>query len=172
MHITVCSLSRLSETQRACKARRLVTLISDAGRVERPEGIAEAEHLMLRFHDITAPQEGFTPPTAQHVEDYLAFIRSWDRTAPLLVHCWAGISRSTAAAYIAVCALSPHRDEAEIARALRAAAPSATPNALFVSLADDILQREGRMIEAIRAIGRGEEAFEGTPFTLHLDVSP
>jgi len=103
------------------------------------------------------------------MEQLLAFIRAWDRQAPLLFHCWAGISRSTAAAYIAACALAPDRDEAELARALRAASPSATPNAHFVALADDLLNRQGRMIEAIRAIGRGAEAMEGSPFMLQLN---
>ena len=64
---------------------------------------------------------------------------AWDRAAPLLIHCFAGVSRSTAAAFIAACALSPRRDEGEIARALRAASPTATPNARLVALADATL---------------------------------
>ena len=44
----------------------------------------------------------------------------------MLIHCFAGVSRSTASAYIAVCQLSPHRDEREIALALRAASPTAS----------------------------------------------
>lgn len=91
--------------------------------------------------------------------------------SPLVFHCWAGISRSTAAAYIAACALAPERDEANLALALRQASPSATPNARFVALADDILGRRGRMVDAIRGIGRGAEAMEGTPFMLQLNRS-
>jgi hypothetical protein len=88
----------------------------------------------------------------------------------LLIHCWAGISRSTAAAYmLTVCALNPDRDEEEIADTLRQAAPSATPNPRLVSLADGVLGREGRMVQAISRIGRGETAGEGTPFSLSLE---
>ena len=46
--------------------------------------------------------------------------------------------------------------------------PSATPSPRFVALADDLLGRRGRMVDAIRAIGRGAEAMEGTPFMLQL----
>ena len=87
-----------------------------------------------------------------------------------MIHCWAGISRSTAGGYIAACALMPHLDEAFLARELRQRSPSATPNGRLVALADGILGREGRMIAAIKAIGRGRDAFEGAPFVLPLDL--
>ncbi len=70
---------------------------------------------------------------------------------------------------IAACALAPERDEGTIADALRAASPSATPNRLFVEIADRLLGRDGRMVAAIARIGRGADAFEGTPFVLALD---
>jgi predicted protein tyrosine phosphatase len=85
-----------------------------------------------------------------------------------VIHCFAGVSRSTAAAYVAACALKPDGDEFAIAKALRAASPTASPNSRLVALADDALGRRGRMSEAIAAIGRGEACFEGTPFTLEL----
>jgi predicted protein tyrosine phosphatase len=81
---------------------------------------------------------------------------------------YAGISRSTAAAYIIAAALAPNRDETELARELRARAPSATPNIRLIALADALLGRESRMIEAVKSIGRGEEAFEGVPFALGI----
>ena len=87
-----------------------------------------------------------------------------------MFHCWAGISRSTAAAYIAACALAPDRDEAALALVAAGGLPSATPNARLVALADDLLGRQGRMVDAIRAIGRGCEAMEGTPFMLQLNA--
>jgi predicted protein tyrosine phosphatase len=96
----------------------------------------------------------------------LAFFQSWQREAPMLIHCWAGISRSTAAAFTALCMFRPQADEEELALELRRASPSATPNRLIVSLADDILGRQGRMVKAVEKIGRGADAFEGTPFIL------
>ncbi len=97
-------------------------------------------------------------------------MRGWDRRAPLVVHCFAGISRSTASAYTAVCALSPQRGEHSIAQALRRASPTATPNIRIVSLADSLFGRDGRMIAAIETIGRGVLAAEATPFRLDLEV--
>jgi predicted protein tyrosine phosphatase len=102
------------------------------------------------------------------MQKLLMFIKSWDKEHPLLIHCWAGVSRSTAAAYIAKCVLQPKRDEADLALELRAASLSATPNPMLIALADEALGREGRMRRAIDAIGRGANAFEGGPFTLHL----
>jgi predicted protein tyrosine phosphatase len=99
----------------------------------------------------------------------LAFIRGWDRKAPLVVHCYAGISRSTASAFTAVCALNPHRDEISIARQIRAASPIAQPNRLIVALADRALGREGRMLRAIDEMGPGDMTIEGRPFRIDLE---
>src|SRR5690606_12006237 len=94
-----------------------------------------------------------------------------DRAKPqhaLVVHCYAGISRSTAAAYALAAALQPERDEAELAEELRRLAPSATPNPLLIAHADYLLGRNGRMSRAIKRIGRGADAREGIPFRLDL----
>ena len=119
--------------------------------------------------DITDHIEGYVAPAEEHVGDLLRFVRSWDRANPLVVHCYAGISRSTAGAYIAACALNPRRDEWAIARALRSASATATPNSRLVALADRVLGRDGRMVAAIDAIGRGEIAYEADPFRLDLE---
>lgn len=164
----VCSLSRLHDTVAATGASHVVTLMGVGAKVERPAAIAPERHLVIGMSDIVEPLDGHTLPSGEHIETLLTFVRAWGRESPLLFHCWAGISRSTAAAYVSACALAPERSEAAIARALREASPSATPNARLIALADDILGRGGRMVEAIRAIGRGADAMEGTPFTLRL----
>ena len=87
----------------------------------------------------------------------------------MVVHCYAGISRSTAAAFASVCALNPRRDEFAVAQALREASPTAYPNPRIVALADDLLGRDGRMTAAVEAIGRGAIAAEGVPFRLDLE---
>jgi len=108
-------------------------------------------------------------PDERHVADLLTFVRQWDRRAPLVVHCYAGISRSTASAFASVCALNPHRDENTIALALRRASPTATPNIRIVALADRLLGRNGRMVAAVEMIGRGVMAEAGIPFRLELE---
>ena len=167
--IHVCSLARLHETVAGIGARHVVSLLDDAFTIERPRSVAPENHLRLRVHDISAPLDGYVLPDEEHVADLLAFVRSWDRRAPLVVHCFAGISRSTASAFASACALAPHRDEASIAQALRSASPTATPNIRIVSLADRLLSRDGRMIAAIETIGRGTMAAEGVPFRLELE---
>ena len=124
-------------------------------------GLGEDRHCRLTFNDIAAPTEGLVAPGRDHVERLIGFVSSWDCSGGLLIHCWAGISRSTAAAFAAMCALAPDRDEAELARDLRRLSASATPNRLIVAHADQVLGRGGRMVEAAEAIGRGADAFEG-----------
>jgi predicted protein tyrosine phosphatase len=167
--IHVCSLARLHATVEETGARHVVSLISDEAFVERPVAIAPENHLWLRLHDISAPLDGYIIPDERHVADLLNFVRAWDRRAPLVMHCYAGISRSTASAFAGVCALSPHRDERSIAQALRQASPTATPNIRIVSLADRLLGRGGRMVSAIETIGRGILAMEAEPFRLELE---
>lgn len=165
----VCPLSRLHETVRASGARHVVTLINDGTPVERPPEIAPENHLFLGFNDISVPMDGMTPPGEVHVRRFMAFIEAWDRSAPIVIHCWAGVSRSTAGAFVAACMLSPEGEERTIAQAIREKSPMATPNALFVEVADRLLDRDGRMVEAVREIGRGSMAFENDPFVLTLD---
>jgi len=167
--IHVCSLARLQETVEETGARHVVSILGDEDRMLRPNGIAAENHLRLRLHDISSPIDGYILPSEQHIGELLAFVRGWDRTAPLVMHCFAGISRSTASAFAAVCALNPQRKEAAIALALRRASPIATPNIRIVALADRVLGRGGRMVAAIEAIGRGVTASEGQPFRLDLE---
>ncbi len=166
--IHVCSWSRLDETVAASSASHVVTLINEGTPVLRPAAIPADRHLFLGFNDVTAPGEGLVPPGIGHLERLIGFLTDWDRARPAVIHCFAGISRSTAGAFVALCALAPGRDEREIAWRLRGASRSATPNPLMVSLADGLLGRNGRMVEAIAAIGRGRDAYEGEPFALQV----
>lgn len=167
--IHVCSLARLPSTVETTGASHVITVMGRIDRVTRPASIHVDNHLLVSMDDIIAPAEGFRAPDATHVRDLLDFARRWDRAAPLVVHCFAGISRSTATAFAAACALNPERTEADIAKRIRDASPSAFPNRLIVSLADELLGRKGRMIAAIDAIGPGLTVLEGEPFRVDLD---
>jgi predicted protein tyrosine phosphatase len=132
-------------------------------------------HLRVHVHDITHESDGWITPSANHVETLLDFIRGWDRADPILIHCYAGISRSTATAFITACVHNPEASERVIAQALREASPSATPNMRIVALADEALGRKGRMLRAIEAIGRGStwiEIGEAEPFSLPSVYGP
>jgi predicted protein tyrosine phosphatase len=167
--IHVCSLTRLHQTVAATDARHIVTLLKDTDLVQRPAGILPDNHLILGMDDIREPLEGYIAPCDEHVAMLLAFVRRWDRAKPLVVHCYAGISRSTAGAFVTACALNPGRNELAIAQALREASPSAMPNLRLVTLADRALGRSGRMVAAIEAIGSGAMVEEVHPFRLELE---
>lgn len=164
--IIVCPLNKVQSLVEAHGVGHVVTLLAPDTPHELPHGVPPERHLRLYFHDIVQDMDGYTPPKASDAERLVAFLESWDRRRPLLIHCWAGISRSTAAAFTALCLCRPRADEEEIALELREASPSATPNRLIVSLADDVMGRGGRMVRAIERIGRGAEAYEGVPFLL------
>ncbi len=166
--IHVCSLSKIGTIAPAIGARSLVTFLNVGTPVTRPACIAPERHLIVGMSDIVEPLDGHVLPQEAHVRQFLGFVRVWDGNEPVLIHCYAGVSRSTAAAYIAACALRPDQSEEAFAQRLRALSPTATPNIKLVTIADGLLARRGRMVDAIRAIGRGEECFECVPFGLDL----
>ena len=149
-------------------ARHLVSVIDAEFLPDTPSAIRRDRHLKLDMHDITEVQSGLTPPAAEHVAELLDFVQRWDKDAPLLIHCFAGISRSTAAAFIALCALSPRIPEDNIAAALRRSSDTAIPNRLFVALADKALGRDGRMVAALHTMASHRVAVESVPFAVEL----
>ncbi len=170
MKLVVCALADLERELGRSRPAGVISLLSPDQ--PAPDTPGDAARLVLRFNDITEPAAGLTPPDADMVARLLAFGASFEPYETLLLHCWMGISRSPAAAFILACAQDPATPEARIAATLRQAAPSATPNALLVRLADDQLGRRGRMSATILAIGRGREAPAGDPFELEITPSP
>ena len=165
----VCSLAALPDTVKSTGASHVLTVMANVDQVQRPASVLAVNHLKVSMDDITESIDGFVTPSDQHIEKVLNFVRGWDRSAPMVVHCYAGISRSTASAFAAACMLNPHRDEISIARQIRAASPIAQPNRLIVSLADKALGREGRMLRALDEMGPGSMTVEGRPFQLDLE---
>lgn len=164
--IFVAPLSLVQTTVADARVSHLVTLINGETLIDTPPSIVKGRHLRLSMNDICEPRDGLVVPHEDHVADLIQFALDWDQNAPLLIHCWAGISRSTAAAFISLCALNPDTDEHALARALRRASPTAYPNRRLVALADGVLSRKGRMTKAVEHIGRGQLAEEAQVFTL------
>ena len=166
--IIVCPLNKAEALVQQHDASHVISLLGPDTPHRRFGKVAPDRHLRLTFHDIVQSSDGLQPASATDAERLVGFIADWPRQRPMLIHCWAGISRSTAAAFAALCMLRPAADEEELAWELRHAAPSATPNRLIVSLVDQRLSRNGRMQRAVERIGRGADAFEGTPFSLKI----
>ena len=98
------------------------------------------------------------------------FARGWDRAAPLVVHCYAGISRSTAGAFVAACALNPGRAELRIAQELRRRSDTASPNRRIVSIADDACwAATAAWSTRSTPSGAARVAYEAVPFRLELE---
>jgi predicted protein tyrosine phosphatase len=163
--IHVAPLSRLAAVAGSLPAYHLLTLLSPGSDGAMLRTLAPAQRLHLSFHDIADTRAGLIAPDRSTIVTILDFARAVPGDIPVLIHCWAGISRSSAAAYIIACDGNPGRED-EIADALRRLAPFVTPNPLMVRLADELLERSGRMSAAITRIGRGAEAFEGAPYRL------
>jgi len=167
--ILVTPLSYIDQAITRYRPSHMMTLLSPEHMIETPNGIDAAQHLRLGLNDVSVASAGEDPPNADHVEQIIAFGRKWDAKAPLLVHCWAGVSRSTAAAYIVLCD-KLGASEYKIAAGLRARAPHAYPNPLMVAHADKLLKRDGRMIAAAESIGRGKIVAEGKCVELPLSA--
>jgi predicted protein tyrosine phosphatase len=159
----------LEETVRRHRPSHLVTLMVEPF-VVTPAAVRPDRHLRIGVHDVVEAAEGTIAPQRAHIAEMLAFAKGWDRSAPLLVHCWAGISRSTAAAYILLCDLHGPGHEGQIARSLRLLAPHAQPNRLMIQHADQLLAREGRMIAAVNAMGEARPSGQGEVVELPLEL--
>ncbi len=132
----------------------------------------------LRFHDIIADYPGFDAPTRAHVESVLDFGEAIEAVGEpvghLLIHCHAGISRSTASMAILMAREMPGQEAAVFDR-LREIRPKAWPNSRMMGFADEILgcggrlvgelrrhylmqiERRPRLVEVIRGLGRDAE---------------
>jgi predicted protein tyrosine phosphatase len=167
--IIVSSLFAAPSLVELHKPSHVISLLSPDSQWPSFPSLQQGHHLRLSLNDIAAATPGLVAPSGNDAERLIKFVKGWDRKAPMLVHCWAGISRSTAAAYCTMCLLQENASESDLAWQLRELAPSATPNRLLVRHVDALLGREGRMTSAVEKIGRGEEAFEGTPFFWKVD---
>jgi len=167
--LLVAPLSSLADALDAHAPSHLISLLSPEHMIETPAGFPPAMHLKLGINDIVDPLAGTAPPAREHVDELLAFARGWDGKQPLLIHCWAGISRSMASAFAILCdRLGPGR-EIQIARAMRTRAPHAQPNRLLVRHADEALERGGRMVLALNSMGPPLVVEEGVTTAFPLE---
>jgi predicted protein tyrosine phosphatase len=100
------------------------------------------------FHDIRVEEYGRRAPAEDDLRRILAFVEDLEPDAEILIHCWAGISRSTAVAYAILCQATGPGHEAICMESIFSVRPQAFPNVLIIELADRILNRKGAMQKA------------------------
>ena len=151
MTIYVSSLADMPHLVGQFRVRDLVSIIQPSAQPPTPAGVDPARHHRCPVHDIVEAKPGEVRPEVSHIEEVIRFLRTWDGEAPLLIHCHAGVSRSTAVALIAH--VLQTGDPRRSATALREASTYAWPNRRIVALADSILGLDGELIEARESMG-------------------
>ena len=175
--ITICGIPDL-DSHREKGVTHVLSIIDpdepDPSAFKRYKGV---RRLLIRCDDVVAPYAGFQPPSREDVQKLIEFgatLTDEAHDGHLLIHCHAGISRSTAAAGI-IMAQHNAGKEVEAFQHLLDMRPHAWPNTRIVQFADDLLDRNGAIMEAlveyrrelirrkphlaeiIRNIGRGNE---------------
>ncbi len=154
--LTICGIDELPS-----HGSRSVSHVLSVLDPERPDITAFADYgahhrTTLRFHDIIDPLPGQIMPSREHMEAILDFgtslgdSRAQRTEGHLLVHCHMGISRSTAAMVTLMTQAEPEVDDEEIFTRLRGIRRQAWPNSVMIAMADEMLGRNGRMVEALR----------------------
>ena len=148
----VCSLSDAPRVFQTVSPARVISLLSDDEPMPAFDAMSAHHHLKL-YVESDASSETISVAARGRAQKIVEFVNEWDGEGDVLVHCNRGVSRSTAAAFIVMCmAKNNATDEFSLAEALRAAAPHADPCPLLVAYADDLLERDGRMIDAIESL--------------------
>jgi predicted protein tyrosine phosphatase len=145
----IAGIDQLDETECA-QAARIISILDP--KAPPPAIIVRATGLSvltLRFDDVIKAEPGYTMPGRRHVQAMLEFDVAARPEEPLLVHCTAGISRSTAAMAILLAARHPTLTD-EIFAAIRAMRPRAWPNSLLIAHGDRVLRRNGALIAAAK----------------------
>jgi predicted protein tyrosine phosphatase len=154
--LTICGIPELDEHCAAGVTHVLSIIGPDWP--DPPSFAAFPPHhrLTLCFHDIIETRPDLLPPTAGDVERLLAFGREPDLMAGghLLIHCHAGVSRSTAAAALILAQARPDRAAHEALDAVVQLRPRAWPNLRMIELGDALLGRDGEIVAAVAAIYR------------------
>lgn len=169
--IAVCSMQRIDETIAATGATHLISVVNPHLMPPTPAAIDPSLHLRLPISDARPARSAEPHPARPMIEQLIAFVRAWEQRSPMLIHCFSGLNRSPAAAYVALAALNPQVPETLIAYRLRAASETAAPNRTVVGVADLVLRRNGHLSSAVELIGPGQPAAEGRSFILSTSFS-
>ena len=169
MRLYVSSLWIAEEVLAAEKIDWIIGILDPGASAWKDAGFSPTDRLRLEFHDIhqvETADPAYTLPTEDHVRQLIDFVVR-HRTQPGLIHCHAGVSRSTACALTAVAVIDPNGIRGA-AFQLRNNGPWACPNPLLIGLADDLLNINGELIRAAESMGSAQ--MRGVPRPIRLEV--
>ncbi len=160
--ITVCGIEEL-DGHCAAGVSHVLSILDPGWPVPPAFGaFGEHERLELRFNDVIEDLPGTEPPRPEHVAALLAFGRDLQAEPPpgahLLVHCHAGVSRSTASMALILAQALPERPAPEIIQELLRIRPQAWPNLRILDIGDAMLGRGGALVAAAAAAYRRQLA--------------
>jgi predicted protein tyrosine phosphatase len=154
MRITICGIPELGE-HRASGVTHVLSILDPGWPDPAAFGDFPAHRrVALRFNDIIADMPGEIMPTASDVAVLLEYGREVMLAGPaahLLIHCHAGISRSTASAALLLAQAEPARPAEAILAEIVRQRPRAWPNLLMLEFGERLLGRVGEIIPAAGA---------------------
>lgn len=153
--VTICGIPELGEHCSAGVSHVLSIIDTHEPRPPMLDSFGAVDHELIRFDDIVAEYPGFEACTQQHIERVLQFGERAHKKSDghVLVHCHAGISRSTAAAAILMAQFAPGEEEAAFLKLLQLR-KHGWPNTRMVEFADQLLKRDGALIRGLDAYRR------------------
>jgi len=171
----ICRACDLSTLSGEISPDRILSIAEPGFRNPTPAGMQSERHHHLNFDDIVESLPGYLEPSDHHVGEIMDLATRLLDTDRILVHCQAGISRSSAAALIILSVRNPGHERA-IATQLRAEGPWFVPNRLMVAIADRLIGRGSLLSAALISMGPPSAVLNGKPVRFPLrwipDVEP
>ena len=155
--IIVCSLKDLVAVCESIHPSHVISVIDPGYVPKTPNGINN--HLKLGFDDIVEirsdnhifrqniDQIDQILPNSQHINSIVNFTNLWDKSKPIVIHCWCGVSRSMATATYLMCKENILQIDQNI-RYMRSIAPRANPNKLMIKLFEKSLNLNNEITKA------------------------
>jgi predicted protein tyrosine phosphatase len=166
--IIVSSMWKLDMALTQFKAQHVISINDPGSNPPALPSIKQKNRINLQFHDVIENTQSVTPVSAAQIEEIVSFGKTViDGGSPVLIHCTAGVSRSTAAGLVLAASFEV-MEIAVIVKLLREKAPYSQPNSLIVQLGDNYLELDGQLVSAVGSLKEPNSAMVPEPFVLNV----